>query len=92
MSAVNQAVEDFLSLEDDFLPILQEAPLPSMSRYMREEFEETRYPYEKYRDASNDALVLDPDWFAVLVGRHASPEAKAALEAERKEWKERLTS
>ena len=89
---VNQAIEDFLSLEHEFLPVLQEAPLPSMSRYMREKFAEMKYPYENYRNVSRNSLVLDPDWFAILVDRHASPEAKAALEAEKKEWEARLTS
>lgn len=90
--AVNRAVEEFLSLEQEFLPVLREAPVPSMARYMREKFKETEYPYENYRNASRESLVLDPDWFDVLVERHASPEAKAALEAEKEEWKARSSS
>ena len=83
---VNETIEKFLTLEDEFLPIMREYPVPTVKQYMKNRFDDTQYPFERYTEISKDNLVLNKDWFNIFVDKYASPEAKKALEDEQKEF------
>ena len=61
-NTTNKVIKAFLSLEDDFLPILFSQELPS-KRQRKKFYQNPVFPYKNYKEIQKDRV--NPDWYKI---------------------------